>query len=283
MVMEKAYLIIKSLNLMDYDALGVGDDDLTFGKEFLLEISKKANFPFLCSNIFDEASEKLLFQPYLVKQMNGLRIGVFSLLSPDLFLGPSDPRRKGIVIHTPVEVAQNMIKELQPKTDLIILLSHLGYPKDMELAQNLTGIHLIVGSHTGLNLVNPPVIKNTIILQTPRQGMYAAKLDLTFAHSKSGFYNLATKRLIERNLNNLKNRLTSPDSSEAEKAQLQRLREDAERSLKQFHGKNEFTNTIFPLDENIEDHPDILKIVDEYRFKYPEISKTIAPKQPNGY
>jgi 2',3'-cyclic-nucleotide 2'-phosphodiesterase (5'-nucleotidase family) len=278
MVMEKAYLIIKSLNLMGYDALGVGDDDLTLGKEFLLEISKKANFPFLSSNIFDETSEKLLFQPYLVKQINGLRIGVFSLLSPDLFLGPSDPRRKGIVIHSPVEVAQNMIKELQPKTDLIILLSHLSYPKDMELAQTITGIHLIVGSHTGLNLVNPPVIKNTIILQTPPKGMYAAKLDLTLANSESGFYNLATKRFMEKNLNNLKNRLNSLETSEAEKAQLKKLKEDVERSLKQFHGKNEFTNSIFPLNENIEDHPDILRMIDEYRFKYPETPKPIAPK-----
>lgn len=276
--MEKAHLIIKSLNLMGYDALGVGDDDLTLGKEFLMEISKKANFPFLSSNIFDETSEKLLFQPYLIKQVNGLRIGIFSLLSPDLFLGPSDPRRRGIVIHAPVEVAQNMVKELQPKTDLIILLSHLSYPKDMELAQNLTGIHIIAGSHTGLNLVNPQVIRNTIILQTSRQGMNAAKLDLTLTNSESGFYNLATKKSIERNLNNLKNRLNSPDLPKAEKAQLQRLKEEAERSLKQFQEKNEFTNTITPLDENIEDHPDILRMIDEYKFRYSEMSKPVAPK-----
>ena len=84
MMTEKARLIIESFNLMGYNALGIGDDDLTLGKEFLLEISKKVNFPFLSSNIFDEASEKLLFQPYIIKQINGLRIGVFSLLSPDL-------------------------------------------------------------------------------------------------------------------------------------------------------------------------------------------------------
>ena len=54
----KAHLIIESFNLMGYDALGIGDDDLTLGKEFLLEISRKANFPFLCSNLLDETSGK---------------------------------------------------------------------------------------------------------------------------------------------------------------------------------------------------------------------------------
>ena len=170
MVTDKAHLIIESFNLMGYNALGIGDDDLTLGKEFLLEISKKANFPFLSSNIFDEASEKLLFQPYLIKQINGFRIGVFSLLPPDLFLGQSDPRRKGIVVRPAVEIAQKMIKELQPKTDLIILLSHLSYQKDVELAQTVQGIHLIVGSHTGMNLVNPTSHKRIQSSSRPHPG-----------------------------------------------------------------------------------------------------------------
>jgi len=55
---EKAHLIIESFNLMGTDAMGIGDDDLTLGKEFLLEISRKANFPFLCSNLLDETSGK---------------------------------------------------------------------------------------------------------------------------------------------------------------------------------------------------------------------------------
>ena len=278
MATDKAHLIIGSFNLMGYDALGIGDDDLTLGKEFLLEISKKAEFPFLSSNTFDEASEKLLFQPYLIKEINGLRIGIFSLLSPDFFLGPSDPRRKGIVVRPPVEVAQNMVKELQPKTDLIILLSHLGYPKDVELAQIVLGIHLIVGSHTGLNLINPHIIKNTIILQTPPRGMSAGRLDLTLINAESIFYNVANKRNLENNLNNLKNRLNSTQASEAEKAQLQKSKEETERSLKQLHGKNEFTHTMLPLSENMKDRPDILKMIDEYKSKYPETPKPIAPK-----
>src|SRR5512139_1052087 len=126
-MIEKAHLIVESFNLMGYDAIGIGDDDLTLGKEFLLEISKKANFPFLSSNLLDEASGKVLFQSFLIKEINGLRIGIFSLLSPNFFMGSSDPRIKGLTIRSPIEVAQAMVKELKPKVDLIVLLSHLGY------------------------------------------------------------------------------------------------------------------------------------------------------------
>ena len=277
-VMDKAEVIIESFNLMDYDALGIGDDDLSLGKEFLLGLSKKAKFPFLSSNLIDEGSGKLLFKPYLLKEINGLRIGIFSLISPDVFLSPSDPRRKRLIFQNPIEVAQNMVRELQPKTDLIILLSHLGYPRDVETAQTVSGIHFILGSHTGSNLIYPPVIKNTYILQTAAKGMYAARLDLSLYNNTYSFYNLSEKRARESRLHYIKNRLMSKEISETEKAQWQKAREDAERAIKQSQGKNEFTNIIFLLREGMKDHPDILKMVDEHKAKYPETEKPAPPK-----
>lgn len=276
--MEKAHLMIESFNLMDYDALGIGDDDLSLGKEFLLGLSRKAKFPFLSSNLIDEESRKLLFKPYLLKEINGLRIGIFSLISPDVFLSPSDPRRKGLIFQNPIEVAQNLVRELQPKTDMIILLSHLSYPKDVETAQTVPGIHLILGSHTGSNLIYPPLIKNTYILQTAPKGMYVARLDLNLYNNTHSFYNLSEKRTWESRLHYIQNRLMSKEISESERAQWQKAREDAERAIIQFQGRNEFTNIILPLREGMKDHPDILKMVDEYKAKYPETEKPAPPK-----
>ncbi len=80
-----------------------------------------------------------------------------------------------------------MLRELGPQTDLIILLSHLGYPKDMELAQKISGIHIIIGSHTGVDLTNPPVIKNTVIVQNSSKGMYGRKFNLAFSNKEGHF------------------------------------------------------------------------------------------------
>jgi 2',3'-cyclic-nucleotide 2'-phosphodiesterase (5'-nucleotidase family) len=275
MATEKAYLIVKIFDLMGYDALGIGDDDLSLGKEFLLEISKQANFPFLSSNVIDEESGKLLFSPNMIKEIRGLRVGIFSLLSPDFFLAQTDPRRNGLIFKSPTETAQDMVKELQPKTDLIILLSHLSYPKDVELAKTVSGIHLIIGSHTGINLPYPRVINNkTIVLQTASKGMYAGRIDLTLYNREPLFYNTTVKQTMERNLKSLNSRLNEGEATEAEKAQWQKTKQEVERTLKQFHGKNEFTNAIFLLSESMKDHPDIRKMVDIYLSKFPK------PEQP---
>jgi 2',3'-cyclic-nucleotide 2'-phosphodiesterase (5'-nucleotidase family) len=279
MVTEKANLVINSFNLMGYDAIGIGDDDLSLGKEFLLEISKKASFPFLCSTVFDEESGKPLFSPYLLKKINGMRIGIFSLLSPDLFSGQGDPRRKGLIFKSPVETAQNMVKELQPKTDLIILLSHLGYPKDNELAQAVSGIHLIIGSHTGMNLLHPGLINNkTIILQTSPKGMYAGELDLAFYNHELTFYNTVVRQTMEKNLKTLSARSSEGKGSEAEKAQWSKLKDQMEQTLKQLDGKNAFTNTIILLSGQMKDHSEIAKMIEAFRSKFPEPDKSQLPK-----
>jgi len=278
MVTQKSKLIIESFNQMGYHAAGIGDDDLALGKEFVLEISKKANFPLLSSNLMDGGSGKLLFQPYVIREINGLRIGIFSLLGPEAFLGESDIRRKGLTIRTPVEVAQTMVKELQPRSDLIILLSHLGYQKDMKLAQTVQGIHFIVGGHTGMNLSYPPLIRNTLILQTSPKGMYAGRLNLLLHNQEPVFYNSATRQSLERNLASLKSQLSSPATPEAGKAQLRKAQELAERNLRQFQGKNEFTNVILPLTDQTKEDPDIQKMIEAYHLKFPDPAKQVPHK-----
>jgi 2',3'-cyclic-nucleotide 2'-phosphodiesterase (5'-nucleotidase family) len=207
-----------------------------------------------------------------------VRIGIFSLLSPDLFSGSSDPRRKGLAFWPPMETAQNMIRELQPKTDMIVLLSHLSYPKDVELAQAVPGIHFILGSHTGANLLYPSATKNTYLLQTGPKGLYGARMDLNLHNNTFTFYNSHERRSLENRLHFVKNRLMNRYIPEAEKAQLRKTKEETEKALTQFQGKNEFTNIIFPLREGMKDDPEILKMVDEYKLKYPEPEKPAPSK-----
>ena len=267
---ERSRLILKSFSLMGYHAIGIGDDDLSLGKKFLIDLSKGSQIPFLSSNVVDEDSGKTLFERHIIKEIKGLRIGIFSLLSPDVFLGPSDPRKKGLIFRDSLETANEIVKEISPKTDFIILLSHLGYAKDVELAQKISGIHIIVGSHTGSHLSNPPVIKSTIVLQTASQGKYAGRLDLTLLSKEASFYNERTKRSLESNLSRISAQLRSPAASEAQKTQWQKAKERYESALKQFEGKNSFNNIISPLSQQVEDHPEIKKMVEAYKSKFPE-------------
>jgi len=83
------------------------------------------------------------------------------------------------------------VKRLQEQgINKIIMLSHIGYANDVKLAQEVSGIDVIVGGHSHdlvdetrqikKNVLKAPDGKPVIILQAGQNGEYIGKLDLTF-------------------------------------------------------------------------------------------------------
>jgi 2',3'-cyclic-nucleotide 2'-phosphodiesterase (5'-nucleotidase family) len=182
---EKARLILECYNLLGYDALGIGDDDLTLGKDFLADLSRNATFPFVSSNLMSQETGEALFQTHVIKDRGGLRIGIFSLLSPNFLSGESDPRARGIAFREPVEEAKRILGIIRPETDLVVLLSHLGFTADIELAETVPGIDVIFGGHSGLSLSYPMRIKDTIIVRGGPKGLHVGELHLQLAPDRS--------------------------------------------------------------------------------------------------
>jgi 2',3'-cyclic-nucleotide 2'-phosphodiesterase (5'-nucleotidase family) len=182
---EKAHLILKSYNLLGCAAFGIGDDDLSLGEAFLVDLSRRASFPFISSNLMDKKTGEALFRTHVIKETAGLRIAIFSLLSPHFFSAESDTRARGITLREPIEEARNMIKRISSKADLVILLSHLGYAADIELAETVEGIDVILGSHSNLPLSYPVLVKDTIIVRVGSKGLHTGELHLQLAPNRS--------------------------------------------------------------------------------------------------
>jgi len=160
---------------------------------------------------------------------------------------------------------------------LILLLSHLGYVQRYRSGPDCPGNPCHRGGHTGINLPYPPVIKNIVILQTTSRGMFIGRLDLLFNSNEPIFYNSATKISLENNLSQINQRLNSKETPEAEKAQWRKSKEETERTLTQLRGKNQFTNHIIPLQDQMKEDPNIKTLVDAYKAKF---QKTEIPPVP---
>jgi hypothetical protein len=108
--------------------------------------------------------------------------------------------------------------------------------------------------------------------------MYVGRLELNFSNHTFSFYNSTEKRSLESRLNYVKYRLMAKETPEHERAQWQKTKEDTEKALSSLQGKNELTNIIFPLRTEMKDHPEIQKMIEEYKSKYPETGKAASPK-----
>ena len=64
-----------------------------------------------------------------------------------------------------VETIADEVATLDPATDLLIVISHIGLPADRALAQQVNGIDLIVGGHSHTRMVEPERVNGVWIVQ----------------------------------------------------------------------------------------------------------------------
>jgi 2',3'-cyclic-nucleotide 2'-phosphodiesterase (5'-nucleotidase family) len=66
----------------------------------------------------------------------------------------------------------------EENVDVILVLSHLGFPQDVKLASEIQGIDVILSSHTHNRLFAPKQVGSTIIIQSGAHGSFLGRLDL---------------------------------------------------------------------------------------------------------
>ena len=121
------------MNELDYDALTLGNHEYDQGNKNVKRLAGMAQFPFLGANIIDEKTgERVKYaKPYIIKEIKGIRFGIFGLTTSTSIC---EGLRFGEVIPT----AEECLKELEGKADIIIGLTHLGF--DPEEKKEITEI-----------------------------------------------------------------------------------------------------------------------------------------------
>jgi 2',3'-cyclic-nucleotide 2'-phosphodiesterase (5'-nucleotidase family) len=263
---------------MGCDAVAVGETDLALGSGFLLKMAEEAHFPFVSSNLVDRETGNPLFEPYVVRELNGLRIGIMALISRNVF-PPGSQALKEFHLRDPSLTAERMVRELRDQTDLIILLSHRGHREDRGFAQSLKGIDIIVGGHNGAALYNPAVVNETLILHNSAYGKNLGSLEIDFSADKSSFANAdiaeslrETLVAVEKRIRSLEAKKSSGRRQEALDSTLE-YRRALEKRLRTCDQKNPFRNRITHLHDRIPPDPHVRALVQEYKRKSANLGK----------
>ncbi|MBN1591807.1 MAG: metallophosphatase, partial [Candidatus Coatesbacteria bacterium] len=178
---------IGALNMTGYDCATLGNHEFDLGDDYLGQVLDIAKFPFVCANLEVEASPPLAGKlvNYAIKNIGGCSVGIFGLITPDLdtIASPSD----NIVIDRDLAgLTGALVAYLDPRTDLIFALTHIGLPMDIKLAESVSGIDAIFGGHSHDAIheaveVTNPAGGRTLVLQSGCYGRYVGKLELTSA------------------------------------------------------------------------------------------------------
>lgn len=175
---SKGASVIAVLNAIGYDAMTPGNHDFNYGQERLAEMATLTEFPILSANVVKKDGSTLLV-PYTIKEVAGKKVGIFGLSTPETAYKTNPLNVTGLTFENPVEVAKEMVEELDDQTDFIIALGHLGvdegeYTSEAVLNE-VKGIDLFIDGHSHTALETGRLVNGTYIAQA---GQYDQNLGI---------------------------------------------------------------------------------------------------------
>jgi sulfur-oxidizing protein SoxB len=178
-VKSKGQALIPILNTLAFDAM-TAHWEFAYGPDKLKKIVEKLNFPMLAINCYYKKSGKLVFPPFHIIECNGLRIGVIGIAATIVDKTMPKHFSKGLSFTLGNEELPFYIRHLREtkNVDLIVVLSHLGYPQELKLAQEVNGIDVLLSGHTHNRLYDAVVVNGAIIMQSGCHGSFIGRLDL---------------------------------------------------------------------------------------------------------
>jgi len=176
------------MNTLGYDAMTLGNhefDSYTKTPQYLNEFVTGAKFPIVSTNLDFSQVPALKDKTIntLIVEKNSQSFGILGLTTEET-AEIADPG-KNIAIRDHVATAREAVAGFRSKgINKIIALTHIGWDNDIKLAQQVSGIDLILGGHSHtLPSLYPTVVENvepTLVVQAEAYGKYLGRLDLSF-------------------------------------------------------------------------------------------------------
>jgi|GEM_PF-1245649 len=173
----------EAYQLMHYDAIGLGEHDLTYGKKTFLEYRRKFQIPWVSANVVSGGQP--FIRPYVLRA-TGVRVGLIGFSNPDTpsLIGRETVR--GLIFNPPGAAAKGLHSIFKKDADLFVVLSRMGVDNDKKFAKDNPFIHVVIGGFSRTVLTEPIVTKQKdghllgpIICQAGSSGLYLGRLDLT--------------------------------------------------------------------------------------------------------
>lgn len=188
-IVTKGSAMIPVVNALGIDAMS-SHWEFAYGPSIFKKRVAELNFPVLAINIYDKETNELIFPPYKVKEIDGIKVGLIGIASNIIPIAMSPSFSEGVHFTLGREELPVVIETLRntQKVDLIILISHLGYPQDMKLVSEVQGVDLCLSGHTHNRLNKPVKQGNTLVIQSGCHGSFLGRIDLEVTNGRITSY-----------------------------------------------------------------------------------------------
>ncbi len=177
----KGGAMMKLLGKVGYDYWVIGNHDFDKGLDNLIALARLSPVPMLSSNVRSPGGTTPLIPKQRfsdILEVGDVRVGLIGATTDGLegLMNRKDFARLQLL--RTEETVREEVKRLEARTDLIVVLSHIGLDYDQALARHVPGIDVIVGAHSHTRLTKPERVNDTWIVQAGSYGRSLGVLDL---------------------------------------------------------------------------------------------------------
>ena len=179
-VTTKGWNMVPVLKDMAFDAMTFHWDS-AYTPANLKDISQAVGYPVLALNVFDKETDKRVFDPYMITEIGGLKVGILGLAANFIDKMMPAPFHEGVYFRLDEEELAGLIEEVRMQgAELVILLSHNGFNQDIQLLKDVDGIDICLSSHTHNRIHEPVYVNDSVIIQSGSHGSFLGKIELEF-------------------------------------------------------------------------------------------------------
>lgn len=142
----------EAMNYMHYSASAVGNHEFDFGLDTLQARIKTSSYPYLAANIRYKTNDSIpaYFRPYVIKNVNGIKLGILGLTNNELPTLTSPENIKNFYFKAYSDVLNEFVPEIKNKgADVIIVVAHVCFDtlETLKEQAKAMGITALLGAH----------------------------------------------------------------------------------------------------------------------------------------
>ncbi|MBE6733846.1 MAG: bifunctional metallophosphatase/5'-nucleotidase [Ruminococcaceae bacterium] len=160
---SKGEYIINMMNMVEYDAIGLGNHEFDYKLQRLFELSDSLNTKPVCSNFYKSGESTPVFEPYIIKSYGDIDIAYIGVTTPDTLTSSSpvqfmDENGKYIYNFSGDNLYATVQKAIDSAeaagAEYIVGLAHLGTEDVYEqwstptLIKNTSGFDVVLDGHS---------------------------------------------------------------------------------------------------------------------------------------
>jgi S-sulfosulfanyl-L-cysteine sulfohydrolase len=182
--------IVPLANKLNYDLVLPGNWEVVYGKKMLIHDMNEYSAAKICANMFhnDDLDHDLLFPPYQIFNIGGIRIGFVGYNDPLTPVRQSPAYSKGIKFTKPERNLEKYVKILREERGcaMVFVLSHMGMAQQLRLSNHdsAQGVDYILGADTHERIRTPFEGKYSKVTEPGAFGSFIGKLDVVIEKGK---------------------------------------------------------------------------------------------------